>query len=403
MLFRKCRARQSNQRLGICKAFVLHADRAISTKERSELLRNILTKEERIPYDEKYRFWLKEQNLNAKVEGGKWIYSQLQNYYIFSLPSQTGWLSEHAFREYTENLPRRLDIVDSEYTITDMGRVLYSLMNEIDRQAFFAIERKHNPFLLSNDQKVFFLYNLLSADGDFLIPFLDTVLTHFGTEPFSYLEAGNLMPSLIDKMVELFLGMAYTASHRQEIEDLERLKSTIEKNIEDGSETKGSGSRREQECIPRLEWMVDLNILRKVASRTYAFTELGDTVVTGIAGKYQEYTTSGFADQAVQRYLDNDFFQHSARYFTGEKYDRLKIELPGYIIKGYEMLKETSGYCLFRPLLLLSNILSLSQQGPYLEYSTGVALLEETFQVNPEKLYFTTDRYGTDVQVKIYD
>lgn len=394
------------QRLGICKFFALWSGKFNSISAMSQLLQSELTKREEVPFDRDYLKWLRKRpNEKPRFEAEKWILTQLQDFYIYHHPSQTGWLSKHGFREYTESLPRKLDIVDSSYAITDMGQVLLKgLMDEKELQAFSNISEDCNPFLLTIQQKVFFLYNLLISDGDFLIPFAYAIYRNFVKQRFTYLDAGNLIPDVIDHILPFFSGLAYTSSDRRQLDDLENMKLSIQRDIQDKSERKGSGSRREQECITRLEWMVDLDILTKISPRTYIFTELGKIVISNLRNRYEEYLASGYADQAVQKLIDFNFYEiMGLSYFTGSSPANSTFNLLKFIKSSYDILKGISGYCLYRPLLLLANIRAKSQgQRAFLEYDNGVQLLEKTFQDDPEKIYYTTDRFGTDVQIKIF-
>ena len=301
MSLRKCRARQSMQRLGICKFFVSSSGQANSISEMSQLLKDTLTKIEKIPFDQEYLNWLyKKPSEKPQFEQGKWIQTQLQDFYIYNHSSQTGWLSRNGFKEYTESLPRQLNCVDSTFTITDMGQVLLKgLMDEREKEAFLNISLNCNPFILTTEQKIFFLYNLLNSDGDFLIPFSYAIYRKFGTEQFSYLDAGNMIPEIINGVLQFFSGVAYTSSDRRQLDDIENMKLSIEKDIKEQSEKKGSGSRREQECIPRLEWMADLGIIAKNYSRKYTFTKLGEILVANLGNLYRKYLTTGYPDRAV--------------------------------------------------------------------------------------------------------
>lgn len=405
MLFRKCRARQSMQRLGICKLFAIWAGEVRSISGASQRLKSELTKKVTVSFDSNFYNWFKKKpNDRSQLDSEKRIVTQLQDFYIYNHPSQTGWLSKHGFKEYTESLPRQLNIVDSSYDITDMGQVLpKGLMDDGEHQAFLSISEKCNPLLLTVGQKIFFLYNLFLSDGDFFIPFVYNIYSTFNKQQFNYLDAGNLIPNVIDSILKSFSGTAYTSSHREQLVDLEKMKSTIQKVIQDKSERKGSGSRREQECIPRLEWMVDLDILTKASSRTYAITDLGETVLTNFGKIYEKYLTKGFPDQAIRKIVDNDFYEIIRRpYFSEFSTEKQTINLIEFIGDSYDKLKGIGGYCLFRPLLLLANINNLShEQKVFLEYSNGVDLLEKSFRNDPEKIYYTTDRLGTDVQIKI--
>jgi len=405
MPLRKCRARQSIQRLGISKCLAVSSGQASSISELSELLRDKLTKKERIPFDQDYLNWLRKRPAEQpEFEQDKWIYTQLQDFYIYNHPSQTGWLSKNGFREYTESLPRQLNIIDSTYTITDMGQVLLKgLMNDRDKSALLNISFVYNPFILTIEQKIFFLYNLLNIDGDFLIPFSHAVFEKFGTEQFSYLDAGNMIPEVINNNLRFFSGVAYTSADRHQLDDLEKMKFSIEKDIREQSERKGSGSRREQECIPRLEWMVDLGIVSKNYSRNYAFTKSGELLVNNLWKLYSKHLTTGYPDRAIPRILDGNFYEMvNLAYFSQRSSGDSNIDLLKFIKYSYDILNGISGYCLYRPLLLLANALSSSRgERDFLEYENGIQLLEKTFQKNPDKIYYTTDRFGTDVQVKI--
>jgi len=405
MSLRKCRARQSMQRLGICKFFVSSSGQANSISEMSQLLKDTLTKIEKIPFDQEYLNWLyKKPSEKPQFEQGKWIQTQLQDFYIYNHSSQTGWLSRDGFKEYTESLPRQLNCVDSTFTITDMGQVLLKgLMDEREKEAFLNISLNCNPFILTTEQKIFFLYNLLNSDGDFFIPFSYAIYRKFGTEQFSYLDAGNMIPEIINGVLQFFSGVAYTSSDRRQLDDIENMKLSIENDIKKQSEKKGSGSRREQECIPRLEWMADLAILAKNYSRKYTFTKLGEILVVNLGNLYSKYLTTGYPEQAVPKILDSNFYEiMNLAYFSQASSKSSNISLLKFINYSYDVLKGISGYCLYRPLLLLANILSSSRNGKvFLEYDNGIQLLEKAFQENPEKIYYTTDRFGTDVQLKI--
>lgn len=405
MLLKKCRARQSIQRLGISKWFPLRSGQGNSVAEVSQNLKRELTKEITVPFDKDYLSWLKRRGDDKPTNYDKQeIKTQLQDYYIYNHPSQKGWLSKHGFREYAESIPRKLEIVDSTYTITDMGQVLIKgLMGEKESESFSTVSHDVNPFILTVEQKIFFFYNLLISDGDFLIPFIGSILEHFSEKQFSYLNAGNLIPDIVDQIVPYFSGMAYTSEDIKQMEDLENMKLSIQKHIEEKSEKKGSGSRREQECIPRLEWMVDLDILTRLSSRNYRFTELGKRLINDARSRYDEYLISGYADQAIQKIIDRDFYEMTNKsYFATKASADSTFDILQFVGDSYETLKGVSGYCLFRPLLLLANIVASSKrQSVFLEYENGLQLLEKAFQNHSEKIYYTTDRFGTDVQIKL--
>jgi len=404
MLFRKSRARQSIQRLGISKIFFKCSNFGSTIYDMTGFLKEELTKSVKVPYDEAFYNWLRSK-LKKKplIDTNNMIDCEMQHYYIYMHPSKSGWLSKHGFKEYVESMPRQLNIVDSSFDISDMGQVLTkALLGQEEKNSFDSTNMSVNPFVLSLEQQIYFLYNILLGDGDFLIPFLTNLLDKHGQVKFSYLDAGNLIPDVIDGLLIKFSGLAYTSDDREKIYEIEKMKDIIINDIKEQKEKKGSGSRREQECITRLEWMIDLGIINKNDSRNYEFTKFGKVFVKEAGNIYNKYIESGFPDRSVSELLDNNFYQllNSSIYPNSIlDEDESLIEFIG---ESYNILKGISGYCLLRPLLLLSNILSISKNNKaYIEYRHGRELLEKVFKEMPDKIYFTTDRFGEDVQVKL--
>lgn len=402
MAIRFHRARQSQQRLGISKLIAMYSEDIDTAAEATQLLRNKLTHKVKIPPDEAFLNWLKEKSNSLKNGDGEPVNSQIQYYYIYKHPSQSGWLSKHAFKEYATSFPRKLNIVDSSYDITDMGQVLQkALLDSSEKSALEGISEDLNPLVLSREQKIFYLYNVLVLDGDFFIPFAHKIFSEYSTR-FKYVDAGNLIPRVIDPILFRFSGSAYSSSDREQLLMLEKMKEIISQNIQDKIERMGSGSRREQECITRLEWMVDLGILSKTSSRIYKFTGIGKHLVSQLDKYYTNYIETGYADQALQKVLDHDFFKIIAfSYFSNKDGILPQDKVILYLQSSYVVLRGLAGYCLFRPLLLLANIQNLTGgQQHFLEYDDGVKLVEGAFRENPHEIYYTTDRFGSDIQVK---
>jgi len=403
MLFRKSRARQSIQRIGISKIFHSCSDYGTTLSDATICVKNKLTKICEIPYDKSLYSWLNSKPIEKpKINDNGNIECEIQHFYIYLHPSQSGWLSKHGFKEYTESVPRQLSLVDSSFDISDMGQVLTKgLMDKEEKDSLENCNYRINPFVLSLKQQIFYLYNLINADGDFLLPFAKCVISKFGQNEFNYLDAGNLIPEVINNILLKFSGLAYTSDHRAQIDDIERMRDSILEDIREQKEKKGSGSRREQECIPRLEWLSDLGILKKIDSRLYVYTDYGKNFIEKASSIYEHYLLIGFADKGIKSFLDNNFFEplHTCIY------PDIKLKetnnLVAFIEQNYKILHGIAGYCLFRPLLLQSNINAIEyKKNEYLEYNHGIELLEKTFKDYPEKIYFTTDRFGEDVQLK---
>lgn len=353
-----------------------------------------------VPYDEALAAWLK--GLDKTTELNPEISISLQKLYIYGHPSRTGWLSRLGFNEYVEYLPHGLGLVTGSYAPTDMGLVLSQGLMLPDQHEAFNHPSTTNPLVLERGERVFFLYNLLNADGDFLLPFCEALLNRFGDGSFNYLDAGSLIPETMENILNRFSGAAYTRSDREQLKRLEDARQKILENIENKDEEKGSGSRREQTTIPRLEWLVDVGAAECVESRTWRFTEAG-LKLTELTQAYEAEMAKRYPENVMRAILNLWFFGYVSRaygYMPSQNVGRDKFVT--FIWPAYRQLTEVGGYCLLRPLLLYANILSMNNdQSLFLEYEEATKLLEETYQLDPSALQYTIDRYNTDYQIRI--
>jgi hypothetical protein len=389
------------QRLGFCKAVLAFSELARTSGQMADLLRRRLEEQKfTVPYDEALATWLKglgrETGLNSE------IVTSLQGLYIYGHPSQTGWLSRLGFNEYVEYLPRGLGLVTASYERTDMGLVLYQGLMSTDQFEAFNHPSATNPLVLERGEQVFFLYNLLAVDGDFLVPLCDILLHLFSDGSFNYLDAGSLIPGIMENMRNSFVGSAYTLADQKQLQILEKGRQQILKNIEEKAEEQGSGSRREQTTIPRLEWLADVGAVESVESRTWRFTALGLKLVA-LTQAYAAETKKKYPENVIGALLDSSFFEFVAQAYgrtSPKKVERDKFL--NFIYPGYKQLAGVGGYCLLRPLLLYSNILSLRNgQGLFLEYDKATRLLEDIYQSDPVAIHYTIDRYNTDYQIRL--
>jgi len=318
-------------------------------------------------------------------------------------PSRTGWLSHLGFNEYVEYLPRRLGLVTGAYELTDMGLVLSQGLMSTEQREAFNRPSSSNPLILERGEQIFFLYNLLAADGDFLLPFCEALLNRFGSGNFNYLNAGLLVPDTIGGILDRFAGSVYTQSDREQMKKLESARETILKNIEGKAEEKGSGSRREQTTIPRLEWLVDLGLAEQVESRIWSFTETG-LKLTELTQAYEAEMAKRYPENVMKdAILDSGFFGFVSRAYSDKVFQNVgKEQFLHFVWPAYRQLAGVGGYSLLRPMLLYANILSLlNQQGLFLEYDEATKLLEDAYQSDPTALQYTIDRYNTDYQIRI--
>lgn len=394
------RSRLSMQRLGFCKAVLTFSEFARTQGQMADLLRTRLEEQKfTVPYNEALAAWLKA--LGGETILNPEIVTSLQKLYIYGHPSQTGWLSRLGFNEYVEYLPRGLGLVTASYERTDMGLVLYEGLMSTEQREAFSHFSDANPLVLEHGEQVFFLYNLLAVDGDFLVPFCDVLLNRFADGSFNYLDAGSLIPGIIENMRNSFLGSAYTLADQKQLQILEKARQQILKNIEEKAEEQGSGSRREQTAIPRLEWLVDMGVVEWVGSRTWRFTEVG-LKLNELTQSYAAEMRQRYPENVVGALLDSWFFGFVARSYGNTVPQNVgRDKFLTFIWPAYKELAGVGGYCLLRPLLLYSNILSLRNgRGLFLEYDKAIGLLEDIYQSDTTALHYTIDRYNTDYQIK---
>jgi len=397
------------QRLGFCKVLVAEADRTRGGNKLTKLLGDLVVR----------KFWVAPDNRlveclgtrpatrKPRIDSDGRIEVSLQDYYICHHPSRSGRLSRLGPKEYAERLPRYLGLLDSTYRLTDFGRVLsLGLLCREEIEAFQSISDELNPLRLTPPQKVFFLYLLLAKDGDFLIPFAKALSATFGTSAFSYLDAGEVVPQVLRMLLDRFVGSGYTRAERQQLRQLRSALVSIEEAITTQVEKRGSGSRREQTTIPRIEWLIDLGLAEKApseeTSRRYKLTDSGRHFASAFSTEYEKRLRVKYPDEALESLLDHGFFGLVQTVLFGKESDTLQqMDIVEYLRPAYDVLSGIAGYCVIRPLLLLANAVYVTEGHSVVEYRDVLRALEEAYRANPERVYYTITRRGTDYQVRI--
>jgi len=407
------RSRLSMQRLGFCKAAVLLSGSVSSSGELAQLMReNLEARTVKVPGSPDLDAWLarRRNQVGAEMKEGSSRAIPLQDYYVRHHPSRTGWLSREAFNEYAEYLARRLGFLDDAFRRTEAGDLLVDvLMRSDEREGFEQGEPRGNILILDTRQRVLFLYQLLAADGDFLVPYAGSIASRFGTSQFSYLEAGELLPGVCREVARTFSGYTYTADDREMLDKLNSTATRIEKHIAESIEKQGSGSRREQTSIPRLEWLIDLGLAKRQptedSARVFALTEQGRMFSVQASSLYAQYLSTRYADNALMAVLDDHFYDLVSQLYFGGKAEPWDEGDPvDFLRPAFDALSKLRGYYLLRPLLLLANLNALQSELPrFLEYSKVRDLLETAYQAAPDRFSYTIDRFATDYQLRILD
>jgi hypothetical protein len=327
----------------------------------------------------------------------------IQYQWVYSHPSQSGWLSEGGFAEYfiEMGVPFILGLFQEDGRRSPIGDLLALLHGGLGTAK--EATRIANPLLLSPQERVLFLFTLLQTDGDFLIPLVHVLRNRYPDTPFNYVQAGAQLPDVIGRILQVFAGSLNTSADREQYRKLQRAKLKIQENIAQAVESQGFGSRREQTSIPRLEWLVDLGILIKHNDQkyTYSFHPRGHSLVDDLHAHYEQCLNATYREKAVERLVDNNFAQ-IAKMFLGRSPMTLRApeSVVDFILPAYKHLRGSTGYCLVRPLILFANLLHWMEGGDQgLEYLDAIAALEKEYEDDPTRFYMTTARFGEDKQL----
>jgi len=361
-----------------------------------------------IPYTQKLRRWLSSNGLISAVELKKittheTIDIRVQYWWAFNTPFEAGWLSRKAIPDYFEHFPRKIGILEDNFEISELGRLLMLGIISTDEIEVLKGSSKSspNPLELTRGQKVLFAYSVLKADGDFILLLLERLAELYASKTFTYLDNGTAIPVALDNMATLFRGSAYTSDDQKEINEIVRLRDLITKQNEIKIEKQGSGSRREQISIPRLEWLVDLGILRKMNARNYEFTHDGLKLVKDWTSYYRNLLSEYYPEECLNKLLDEHFFGPLMEFLCGSSTNLEQDEHLNLLREAYEVVKGSMGYALIRSLLLFVNAHQAENRlSGYVEYNGALASIKAEYKKNPLSTYYTVDRLGDEHQVK---
>ena len=361
-----------------------------------------------VPYTQKLGRWLCGNGLVSAVElkkitTHKTIGIRLQYWWAFNTPFAAGWLSREAIPDYFEHFPRKIGILEDNFELSELGRLLMlGIISTDEIEALKGSSKSSpNPLELTRGQKVLFAHFVLKADGDFILLLLERLAELYPSKTFTYLDNGTAIPVALDNMATLFRGSAYTSDDQNEISEIMRLCDLITKQNEINIEKQGSGSRREQISIPRLEWLVDLGILRKMNARNYDFTRDGLKLVKDWTSYYRNLLSKYYPEECLSKLLDEHFFGPLMEFLCGSSTNLEQDEHLNLLKGAYEIVKGSMGYALIRSLLLFVNARQAENRlSGYIEYDRALASIQAEYQKDPVSTYYTVDRLGDEHQVK---
>ena len=401
-------SRKAWERIGFLKVAAYLASQGESSQDFVDRARAHINSTINVPYTQILGRWLGENGLVPAVELKKittqeTIDIRLQYWWAFNSNLAGGWLSREAIPEYFKNFPRKIGILDTDFEISELGRLL--ILGIISTDEIEALKgsskASRNPLVLTRGQKVLFAYSILRADGDFILLLLERLAELYSSRAFTYLDNGTAIPVALDTMATLFRGSAYTSDDQNEISEVMRLRDLITKQNEGQIEKQGSGSRREQISIPRLEWLVDLGILKKMNARNYEFTHDGLKLVKDWTSYYRDMLSKYYPEECLNKLLNEHFFGPLIEFLCGSSTNLGQAEHLDLLRGAYGIVKGSMGYALIRSLLLVVNARQAENRLPgYVEYGRALASIQAEYKKDPVSTYYTVDRLGDEHQVK---
>ena len=378
------------QRLGHLKAIVIVSspskvtDAAGINSQLSKLLTRRVTVPGLDPAVKRYFRYRKSKGVSAAID--------IQDCYLSDpgIPSQTGALTKSAFRDsLIPNLASEIHLLHSNnYSLTPLGQVLIHLIGEEEASALRQYNQNVNPFLLTTEQKVFFLYCLLRSDGDVLRRLYSRLLSRTGW--FHRSEAGN-------ELVEVFREIAsdYSKKSRsgRDVATVQKLREYAHA-IESQPNTSHSGVR-EQRTTVRLETFVDMGLLEKEdpTKYTYRFTPIGTAFI-------RDFIQAADVDSFL---LENFFKSANQSFGCGAKpiYECKDLFLQ-LLFPGHSLLASGLGYAPLHETLLLTVLTNLGgNQRTYFEISWGMQAIKEVQKAHPDDIRFNVNRQGEIRYVKL--
>jgi hypothetical protein len=327
-----------------------------------------------------------------------------QYWWIYNTVSKTGWISREAVSEYFEFLPRKIRILSSDMSLSEIGRLLYEyMMTESEKSVWEGtIISDVSPLSLTSIQILLFLYFILKEDGDFIIPLMEQWQVKFKNKEFNYIEAGNVIPETLDKIISRFRDSAYSNDDQMALEYAREVKAKIIVQRDTNVEKQGSGSRREQTSTPRLEWLVDFGILDKKGNRNYKFSENGTILVQKFIDLYDSLISAHYAEDCLEKLLNEHFYEISLSYINKNSSSADSIQTWELLKEGYNIIQGPSKYVLLRLLVLFVNGMQINKPEPkYIEYAQAFEVVKSEYRKNPKTTYYTVDQYGNDYQIKL--
>lgn len=387
------------QRLGFLKFLIARAAKSATSNIRTlgeALITTVAKKVQMTPTPELEEYLnitlttRADKSLPVKVkkttehnEKGSMVLVQLQDAYLSSkeLPSQRGRLVPRDSTNYPR-LATGLGLLRKDsFALLVRGQVLLQLVSFDELNAFKKYSTVINPLVITQSQKLFFLFTLLEHDEHIMLPLLRSLLDHPGQ--FADWEAGNMLPEIIRAVCHRFRSSVRSGTDAVRLQRLLDTANVIEQWK--GKPYKGTGARDEAATV-RLEPLVDLGILAKEDHfrYRYGFTSIGRRLMSELTVDENEgaHLNRVFFSKVVNAF-DLDLMEFSGN--DGSLY---------FIYQSYSKLASPLGYAPIHEVLLLGTILAIEAGKGYFEIDNGLEILKELQQQYPNVVRFNVDRMG---------
>ncbi len=386
-------ARASWQRLGHIKMLCSVANPSFRTNLEgiTSRFRDLVTRPTQIPeeYRQQITNYLKRHRSNQyKIRDGE-LQDQLielQDFFLSdpTLPAQSGALTgklrpvSYLHTEYVE-IPAwavRLRLIrNGNYTLTDRGKALIALLPS-DKEANIQLGLGNNPFILSNGEKVFFIYCILEADGDILKRLYSKLL--LCSDEYSKTDVRNLLSESYKEMVD------------ERIQHHRTIRSRI-KNSKFINTIKVIDNQSDQMVFPRVEPMVDCGLITRSNPYTHVYKNV-----------------KGLSDFVSNLRDHTDILNFLETSLVGSMVDLLNLKyrndpqsISKFLAKSYTQLRSGLGYCSIRELSLLTVAHALNETSTYFELHDIENLILSLASKYGTSIRFTKNRQGKIALVRI--
>jgi len=316
---------------------------------------------------------------------------EIQDAYLAdpALPSQTGKLVKADWRKYPNLLTGLGLLREGTYSLMVMGQTLLCLVSRKEVDAFGEYMPQANPFILSDPQRLLFLFMILNRDGDVLHPLYRALLEE--DRVFNDRGAGDLLPSIFRDIEKRCRDRTRSGNDLQRLQQLRDTADTIERWASRQRYT-GKGAR-EHAITPRLEPFADLGLLDKEDPFGYYYT----LSQTGLAF-WSAFC--GIEAEDIEGFLNERFFQVAAEAYGYPMRSIEGEELLARLYMAYNEVKSPLGYAPIKEVGLLAGVRALAEEGLYFELADALALLKEVQRAQPRNVRFNIDRMGRLTYVK---